>query len=238
MQIAGTTALVTGAGRGLGAALVEQLLARGAAKVYATARRPDGVQARERVEVIGLDVTDPSSVATAAALAGDVRLLVNNAGSARFGHALAVERSAVEEEFAVNFFGQLEMVRAFLPSLQRQGGAVVNLLSLLSYAPAPPMAGYSAAKAAAASLTQSLRADLAPGITVHGVYPGGIDTEMLASSGNTTPKTSAVTVAKNVLAGVEAGDADIYPDPTSVQSAQLWASDPRSYARLVVEATW
>lgn len=237
MEISGTTALVTGAGRGLGAALVEALLAGGAAKVYATARRPETVRTGERVEVIGLDVTDPASIVAAAAAAPDVQLLVNNAGSARFAHALTADRSAIDEELAVNFFGQLEMVRAFLPSLQRHGGAVVNLLSLLSYAPGPSMAGYSAAKAAAASLTDSLRVDLAPGIAVHGVYPGGIDTEMLASSGNATPRTSARTVADEIVRGVQAGEADIYPDPTSVQSSQLWASDPRAYARVVIEGT-
>lgn len=237
MEISGTTALVTGAGRGLGAALVESLLASGAAKVYATARRPDTVRTGDRTEVIALDVTDPASMAAAAAQAPDVQLLINNAGSARFAHALEVDRTVIDEELAVNFFGQLEMVRAFLPSLQRHGGAVVNLLSLLSYAAGPAMAGYSAAKAAAASLTDSLRVDLAPGVTVHGVYPGGIDTDMLASSNNATPRTDARTVADEILRGVQAGDADIYPDPTSVQSSQLWASDPRAYARLVIQGT-
>jgi len=229
MDFTSTTALVTGANRGLGRALVDSLLDRGAARVYATARDPYSLRTDDRIVPVALDLTDPASIEKAALVAADVDLLVNNAGAAEFAPALEADPDAVAREFAVNVTGLHLMTRAFVRTLIERGGRLVNVLTLLSYAPAPPMAGYSASKAAAHSLTLALRPALArAGVRVHGVYPGGIDTDMVA--GFDVPKTAPRTVAEAILDGVAAGSEDIYPDPTSAQMGELWASDPRAFA--------
>jgi len=229
MDFTSTTALVTGANRGLGRALVDSLLARGAARVYATARDPYSLPTDHRIVPLALDLTDPASIEKAALAATDVDLLVNNAGTAEFAPALYADPDAIAREFAVNVTGPYLMTRAFVPTLVERGGRLVNVLTLLSYAPAPSMAGYSASKAAAHSLTLALRPALTrAGVRVHGVYPGGIDTDMVA--GVDVPKAEPRTVAEAILDGVAAGREDIYPDPTSAQMGVLWASDPRGFA--------
>ncbi|MDM4718907.1 SDR family NAD(P)-dependent oxidoreductase [Micromonospora sp. WMMA1363] len=228
MEINASTALVTGANRGLGRALVDALLARGADRVYAAARDPRMVRADNRITAVALDVTDRTSIDELAATASDLDLLVNNAGAAAFAPALDADPDGVAREFAVNFTGLYDMIRAFTPTLATNKGALVNVLTLLSYAPAPAMAGYSASKAAAHSLTLALRPALTlAGVSVHGVYPGGIDTDMVV--GIDTPKATAHVVADAILDGVAAGQPDIYPDPTSAQMSQLWNSDPRAF---------
>jgi NAD(P)-dependent dehydrogenase (short-subunit alcohol dehydrogenase family) len=229
MEINAVTALVTGANRGLGRALVDALLERGAARVYATARDPRAVRGHERVTAVALDVTDRASIARLAGTATDVDLLINNAGAAEFAPALDADPDGVARELAVNFTGLYDMIRAFTPILTANKGALVNVLTLLAHAPAPPMAGYSASKAAAHSLTLALRPALArAGVSVHGVYPGGIDTDMLA--GVDAPKAAPAAVAGAVLDGLTAGHPDIYPDPMSAQLGELWNSDPRAFA--------
>jgi NAD(P)-dependent dehydrogenase (short-subunit alcohol dehydrogenase family) len=229
MDLTSTTALVTGANRGLGRALVDALLDRGAARIYAAARDPRTVRVDERIVPVALDLTDEASIARVAGVATDVDLLINNAGAAAFAPALNADPQAVAREFAVNVGGLYAMIRAFAPTLTARQGAVVNVLTLLSYAPAPPMAGYSASKAAAHSLTLALRPGLGrAGVRVHGVYPGGIDTDMVA--GVDVPKAAPRAVADAILDGVAAGQEDIYPDPTSVQMGELWARDPRAFA--------
>ena len=229
MDFTSTTALVTGANRGLGRALVDTLLARGAARIYAAARDPRAVRADDRVVPVALNLTDVASIEKLAGAATDVDLLVNNAGTAAFAPALDAEPDAVAGEFAVNVTGLYAMIRAFVPTLTARRGALVNVLTLLSYAPAPPMAGYSASKAAAHSLTLALRPALArAGVRVHGVYPGGIDTEMVA--GLDVPKAAPQAVAEAILDGIAAGQEDIYPDPMSAQMGELWARDPRAFA--------
>jgi NAD(P)-dependent dehydrogenase (short-subunit alcohol dehydrogenase family) len=229
MDFTSTTALVTGANRGLGRALVDALLDRGATQIYAAARDPRAVRVDDRIVPVALDLTDVASVARVAGVAADVDLLVNNAGAAAFAPALDAEPQAVAREFAVNVTGLHAMIRAFAPALTARRGAVVNVLTLLSYAPAPPMAGYSASKAAAHSLTLALRPALAAaGVRVHGVYPGGIDTDMVA--GIDVPKAAPRAVAEAILDGVAAGQEDIYPDPTSAQMGELWTRDPRAFA--------
>ena len=189
---------------------------------------PRAIGAERRVVAVQLDLTDPASIETLAATATDVDLLVNNAGTAAFAPALDADPEAVASEFAVNFTGLYAMIRAFTPTLAARKGAIVNLLTLLSYAPAPPMAGYSASKAAAHSLTLALRPALTrAGVTVHAVYPAGIDTDMLA--GVDVPKFDPHAVAGAILDGVAAGTEDIYPDPISAQMSELYASDPRAF---------
>ena len=204
------------------------LLERGAARVYAAARDPRTVPVHERITPVALDVTDRAAVERLAALATDTDLLINNAGAAAFAPALDADPDGLDREFAVNYTGLYDMIRAFTPILVANKGALVNVLTLLAYAPAPPMAGYSASKAAAHSLTLALRPGLTrAGVGVHGVYPGGIDTDMLA--GVDAPKAAPRVVADAILDGITAGDEDIYPDPTSAQMGALWSSDPRAF---------
>ena len=232
MQIAGKVVFVTGANRGLGQELVQAFLERGAARIYTAARRVETLDARHgaRTVAVALDLTSPTSIVAAADAAQDVEILVNNASAAVFANPLDADRSAVEHEMAVNFFGSYDLIRAFVPALRRNRGAVVNILSLLSLSSTPPMAGYSASKAALHSMTQALRPVLAAeGIAVHGVYPGGIDTDMLA--GIEAPKTGAGKVAAGLLDGLEAGEEDIFPDPNAKAMAELWWSNPKAFER-------
>ena len=158
-------------------------------------------------------------------------MLINNASTAAFAGPLDADPGAVRTEMAVNYDGTFDVIRAFVPVLERNGGgAIVNLLSLLSLASTPPMAGYSASKAATHSLTQALRPVLrAKGISVHGVYPAGIDTDMLA--GVDAPKSPPRQVAEGLLDGLAADQEDIFPDPNAQAMAATWWSDPKSFER-------
>lgn len=231
MQITGQTVVVTGANRGLGRSLVQALLDRGASKVYAAARNPASVLDDPRVVAVALDLLDRETIAAAARHAGDATVLINNASTAAFAAPLDADPATVRNEMQVNYDGTFDVIRAFVPVLERNGGgAIVNLLSLLSLASAPPMAGYSASKAAAHSLTQALRPALtAKNISVHGVYPAGIDTDMLA--GIQAPKTPPRRVAEGVLDGLAADQEDIYPDPNAKAMAATWRSDPKAFER-------
>jgi NAD(P)-dependent dehydrogenase (short-subunit alcohol dehydrogenase family) len=231
MHIAEQVVVVTGAARGLGRELVDAVLARGAAKVYAAARSPSAVRADARVIPVGFDLLDHGSIAAAAHRASDATVLINNASTAAFADPLEADREAVRGEMAVNYHGTFDAIRALVPVFEANGGgAIVNVLSLLSLAPTPPMAGYSASKAAAHSLTQALRPVLAARhITVHGVYPAGIDTDMMR--GVNVPKTPPADVAAGLLDGLEAGDEDIFPDPNARAMSQTWWTDPKAFER-------
>jgi NAD(P)-dependent dehydrogenase (short-subunit alcohol dehydrogenase family) len=235
MHVNGTIALVTGANRGLGRATVEALLARGAAKVYAAARRVETVAdlaaADRRVVPVPLDLTDLDQIARAARAAGDATLLINNGGSLNFADPLDGDLAAIDLDLRTNFLGTLAMSRAFVPVLQDNGGgAIVNVLSLVVFGPVPAMGGYSASKAAAASVTQALRAQLADRkITVHGVFPGAVDTDMIRDF--PIPKTGPAEVAAAILDGVEAGEENIFPDPMAQQGHRAWRADPAAFER-------
>lgn len=233
----GSIALVTGANRGIGAALVQALLDAGAAKVYATARDASSLSRWEdpRVIRLTLDIRDPRSCAQAAAQAQDVQLLINNAGTLKSFDLLEAPDEAIETDFGTNFYGLLHMHRAFVPVLRGKTDAtIVNLLTLLSVASMPAMGGYSASKAAAWSLTMGLRARLAKeNIRVVGVYPGAVDTDMLR--GVEMPKTAPAEVARQVLVGLEAGQEDIAPDPMSTQLWGLFLQDPKAVERQFAE---
>lgn len=230
MDLTGKTALVTGANRGLGARLVDELLAVGVDKVYATARDTSRIAPEvvgdPRVHALDLDVTDPDSVTRAAETAHDVHVLVNNAGVLSFGSALDGDLDGFERDLATNYFGALRVTRAFVPALAAHApSAVVNILTLIALAPVTPMAGYSASKAAAHSLTQALRAELRPrGIGVLGAYPGGIDTDMLA--GVEADKADPVVVAHRVVAALRSGENVVFPDDTSAGAGSVYLSDP------------
>ena len=237
MEIKGKVVFVSGANRGLGRELVPAFLDRGAAKIYAAARRIETLQFADgsRVVATPLDLTSEESIAAAAAAAPDVEILVNNASTASFAAPLDADRSAVEREMAVNYLGSYDLIRAFVPVLRRNGGAVINVLSLLSLSSTPTMAGYSASKAALHSMTQALRPVLAAqGVAVHGVYPGGIDTDMLA--GIEAPKTAPGEVAAGLLDGLEASEEDIFPDRNARAMSELWRSDPKAFERAFAAA--
>jgi len=227
MNLTGSVALVTGANRGLGARLVAELLSAGAAKVYATARTPGAVgTADPRVHTLALDVTDPASVTAAAVAAPDVTVLVNNAGVLAFGGALDRDLESFERDLRTNYLGTLRVTRAFVPALERNApAAVVNVLTVIALAPVGAMAGYSASKAAAHSMTQALRAELRDrGITVLGAYPGGIDTDMLA--GVEVDKAAPEVVAQRIVAGLAAGETVVFPDDASAGAGSVYLSDP------------
>jgi NAD(P)-dependent dehydrogenase (short-subunit alcohol dehydrogenase family) len=232
MQIEGQTVVVTGANRGLGRSLLAALLDRGADKVYATARNGSPVPENPRIVRLELDLSDRESIAAAARTAADATLLINNASTAAFAGPLDADRDALHAEMVVNYGGTFDVIRAFVPVLERNGGgAIVNVLSLLALASTPPMTGYSASKAATHSLTQALRPVLkAKGISVHGVYPAGIDTDMLA--GIDAPKAPPAQVADGLLDGLTADQEDIFPDPNAEAMAETWWADPKSFARV------
>lgn len=215
MMVEGTTALVTGANRGLGRELVQQLVDRGAAKVYAAGRDMGRLAALQDaypgcVTPLTLDVTSPIDVVHAIKVASDVELLINNAGVLSFGGPLDVQRSAFERDLAVNFYGPLELTRAFTDVLARNSGTVVNVLTLLSFISVPGFAAYNVSKAASWSMAMSLRPELARrGIQVVNVFPAGIDTDMLR--GVEAPKDSPAAVARDIIAGLQNGDEDVYP---------------------------
>ena len=234
MQIADKAVLVTGANRGLGRALVEQALQRGARRVYAGTRHPLS-HADARVTPLTLDVTNAVQISAALEQVESIDILVNNAGLAQFDDLN--DRGTLERHLAVNFFGPYDVTQASLPLLVRSRGAVVSMLSVVALAPMPLIASYSISKAAAFSLTQSLRALLAgQGISVHAVLAGPIDTDM--TRGLAVPKSTPESVAAAIWDGVERGDDEIFPDPMSAAMAENWRGGAakaleRRYAALV-----
>jgi NAD(P)-dependent dehydrogenase (short-subunit alcohol dehydrogenase family) len=220
MSIADKAVLVTGANRGIGRALVEEALTRGAGRVYAGTRRPL-THPDERVTPLTLDVTDAEQTQRAAERIESLDILINNAAVALY--ADLSDRAALEQHLAVNLFGTYGVTQALLPLLTRSRGAIVNVLSLAAWASLPFDPTYSISKAAAFSLTQSLRAGLAgQGVTVHAVLPGPVDTEM--TSGLDIPKASPASVARAIFDGIDDGDEEIFPDPMSGSLAEAWRS--------------
>lgn len=233
MEIKGSVALVTGANRGIGRCFVEALLARGAAKIYASARRPERLaDLAERhkgiVVSLKLDITQPADISTAARQCRDVQLLVNNAGiNLQAGLIAANDLAAARAEMETNYFGPLAMCRAFAPILAANGGgAVVNMLSILARVNLPMRGSLSASKAAGLSLTQCVRAELAKqGTLVVAVMPGVVDTDMEAEY--PPPKMPPRDVANAALAALEQGVEDIYPGDMAQGVAQGLAADPK-----------
>lgn len=234
MRVRGSVALVTGASRGLGASLVEALLAAGASRVYAASRGGKNAAAMDpRVIPLTLDTTSAPEIAAAAARANDVTLLVNNAGVLSSYDVLTTSTADLASDFRTNVYGTLDVVRAFAPVLERsRGGAcIVNVLSLAALASFPALGGYSASKAAAYSITQSLRPALkARGIDVLAALPGPIDTDMVKAL-PIPGKASALETARGIVEGIERGDEEIYPDPMAKQMSAVWSVDPKAFER-------
>jgi NAD(P)-dependent dehydrogenase (short-subunit alcohol dehydrogenase family) len=214
MDIRQSIAVVTGANRGLGRHLAAGLLERGAAKVYAAARHPSTIDL-PGVQPLRLDITDPHSVSAAAAVAGDATLLINNAGSSTHAGLLDGDLDDVRLEIETHFFGTLRMTRAFAPILAANGGgAVLNVLSVLSWLGSTAYGGYSAAKAAEWSLTNSLRLELAPlGIEVNSLHVGYMDTDMAAHVDG--PKNDPANVAAAALDGIQNNVGEVIADDLS-----------------------
>jgi NAD(P)-dependent dehydrogenase (short-subunit alcohol dehydrogenase family) len=218
MNIMNKTVLITGANRGIGKALVDEALRRGAKKVYAGMRTP--VQHPDkRVIALTLDVTSAPQIQRAVDEVDALDVLINNAGVSPFDNL--GDRRVLEQQLAVNLFGPYDVTQAFLPLLTRSRGAIVNVLSLSSLAAVPFSPSYSVSKAAAFSLSQSLRVLLAGrGVSVHRVLPGPVDTDM--TRGLDIPKASPESVARAIWDGVEKEEEEIFPDPMSEAIAEGW----------------
>jgi NAD(P)-dependent dehydrogenase (short-subunit alcohol dehydrogenase family) len=220
MNITGKTVLITGANRGIGRALVDEAIRRGAKQVYAGTR--SGLQhADKRVTPVTLDVTNTTQIERAVGAVEAIDVLINNAGVDLHGDLS--DREAIQQHLAVNLFGTYGVTQAFLPLLTRSRGAIVNVLSLAAVAAVPFDPTYSISKAAALSLSQSLRALLAGrGVRVHVVLPGPVDTDMTRDLD--IPKASPESVARAIFDGVEKEEEEIFPDPMSASLAEGWRS--------------
>ncbi len=231
MNIRNSVALVTGTNRGIGKALVQQLIQTGAKKIYTLTRgsstlKIDGGQTE--IVPIQCDVSDMDSVQSLATQAKDVNLLINNAGVLSMGNILEVSMETIKHDFDTNFYGALSVSKVMVPIIQNNGGgSIINMLTLLSLASMPGFSAYNASKAAAWSMTLSLRASLAKtNIDVHSVFPGAVDTDML--DGIDIPKTSPVEIAQAIIDGVNAGKEDIFPDPMSKEVYAAWNVDHKN----------
>lgn len=232
MELNECTALVTGANRGIGAAFVAALLEAGASKVYAACRNPQADDLEfdptdPRIQAIALDVTDAQSISDLASACDDVQLLVNNAGLFADKTLLtAPDVSAARQEMEVNYFGPLQLSRAFAPALGRNGGgAIVNVLSAAAIVPIPNMGGYSPSKFAARAMGVSLRAELADQNTqVQNLIVGSIDTRMAAHVQG--KKESPATVANAGLKAVRKNIPEMDTDAFAVNVRAAQARDP------------
>jgi NAD(P)-dependent dehydrogenase (short-subunit alcohol dehydrogenase family) len=229
VKIQNSVALVTGANRGLGLAFTQALLAGGARKVYAAARDAASVK-QPGVQPVRLDVTDPNQISAAAVELGDVTLVINNAGIIR-GSGFLGEKGveAVRAELETNFFGPVHVSRAFAPILARNGGgAIVNVLSALSWVAFPSSSTYSASKAAAWSFSNGLRNELrGQGTQVLALHVGYMDTDMVRDVA--APKSKPEDVARQVLEALEAGKSEILADEVSRRIKQNLSAEPGVY---------
>ncbi|GII56205.1 short-chain dehydrogenase [Planotetraspora thailandica] len=228
MRISGSIALVTGANRGIGQHFTRQLLERGAAKVYATARNPERIDT-PGVEKLRLDITEPQSVEAAATAASDVNLLINNAGISTWTNLIAGDLSKIRSEMDTHFYGTLSMVRAFAPVLGGNGGGtILNVLSAMSWFSYDGANAYGAAKAAAWSLTNGIRIELADqGTLVTGLHLGSADTDMMA--GYDGDKIDPAEVVRAALDGIEAGKLEVVADEWSAHVKASLAADPSAF---------
>ncbi|PJJ71383.1 short-subunit dehydrogenase [Diaminobutyricimonas aerilata] len=230
MNVTGQIALVTGANRGIGRQFVLELLERGAAKVYAAARRPEVVDIDDaRVVPLRLDLFDRESIAAAAEAASDVTLLINNAGTSAYGSLVTGDLDDARRQMDTHLWGPLDVIRAVNPALGRNGGgAIVNVLSALSWFASPGAGAYAAAKAAEWNMTNAVRLELAgQGTLVQGVLLGAADTDMMA--GYDGPKVDPREVARRSLDGVEAGSTEVIVDEWTAMVKASLAGDPAPF---------
>ncbi|QQE13531.1 SDR family NAD(P)-dependent oxidoreductase [Planctomycetota bacterium] len=239
MKLENKTILITGANKGLGLALTQQLLTHNIKKIYATSRNLDNLNdiTHPNITKLQLDITDPNQITQAASIAADTQILINNAGIITYEDAFEADLQSIHQNFNTNFFSNLNMIRAFTPILkQNTPAAIINIASIAAFANFPFIAGYSASKAALFSLTQSTRIHLATSnIAVHSVNPGPIDTDMTKNLD--MPKTSPTDVANNIIDALIQDQPDIFPDPTSQHFFSLWNNNYRDLEQAVQEMT-
>ena len=218
LNIENKTVLITGANRGIGRALMDEALRRGAKRVY-SGSRSEQRHDDERVTFVKLDITDERDVREAVGTIGKLDILINNAGI--FMPDDLGDADIINRHLAVNFFGPLKVTQAFLPALMRSKGAIISNLSLSALVPVASTPAYSLSKAAAHNLMQAFRALLsAHGVTVHNCFTGPVDTDM--TRGFEVPKSPPGLVAAGILDGFERGEEDIFPDPYSERIADGW----------------
>lgn len=226
--------LITGANRGIGQSLVKASLEKGATKIYATSRDLSKMPnfADDRVVSLELDITNNDQISKVAEITKDTQILINNAGVLSQGNILEGEIDSVENDMKVNYYGTMNMMRAFAPILAGNAPAkIVNIVSIVAYSPLPFIAGYSASKAALFSATHSVRIELAKkNITVHSVNPGAIDTDMNKGSDWDMPAPDGI--AKIILDKVEAGELDIVPDEMGLGMFNAWKEEPSKLAEI------
>jgi NAD(P)-dependent dehydrogenase (short-subunit alcohol dehydrogenase family) len=236
--ISGKAVLITGGNRGIGRALAVEALNRGARRVYVGTRKALADNTDSRVTPLTLDITNVAQIHEAAEKVDSLDILINNAGLALYDDLS--DPAALERHLAVNLFGTYAVIQAFLPPLAQSGGSIVNNLSVNALAPLPLIPAYSISKAAAFSLTQSLRVILAgQGVRVHAVLTGPVDTDM--TRGLDIPKASPQSVAQGIFDGVENEHDDIFPDPMSRSLAERWHGGvakvlEHQYAALLADA--
>src|SRR5262249_52947747 len=225
----GKTLLITGANRGVGAALVRAFLKAGAGKIYAGARNPAQLPDFKdaRVVPLALDVTKPAQVEAAARQAHDIDILINNAGAMKAAGSFTTSTPDIAADMDVNFYGAIRMMQEFVPVLEKRGhGLIANVASVVSLAAVPAIAGYSASKAALFSATQAARTELkAKNIRVTGIFPGPIDTDLAKNL--PLDKATPDHAAEEIVIGILADQEDIYPDPTAKQVSALWGANPK-----------
>ncbi|UDF02817.1 SDR family oxidoreductase [Asticcacaulis sp. AND118] len=227
MSVSNQIILVTGANRGIGAATVRELLTRDVKKVYAAARNPASLPdfGDARVVPLTLDITDEAQVKAAAETAGDVDIVVNNAGTAVFSDVLNSPLDTIGADFHANFYGTLRVMQAFAPKLVAKGaGTIANVISVVGLVAVASLGGYSASKAALLSVTQSARAGLkGTGVKVLGIFPGPIDTDLARDI--PLEKATPESAAKRIVAGLEAGEEYIFTDPVADHIGHTWRTN-------------
>jgi NAD(P)-dependent dehydrogenase (short-subunit alcohol dehydrogenase family) len=230
-SIKGSVVLITGASGAIAQALIAGLTARGAAKIYAAARDTSGLVASDHLVPLKMDVSSDDDVKKAAAVATDITLLINNAGiNHNTSFMTAPDLTMAAQEIEANYLAPLRVTRAFAPALIANRGAVLNMLTILARVNLPFMGSYCASKAAALSLTQGLRGELAPqGVHIVGAMPGAVETRMTAML--TIPKMTTADAATEILNGFEAGEEDIYVGEMARGLAQGLAHDPKAVER-------
>jgi NAD(P)-dependent dehydrogenase (short-subunit alcohol dehydrogenase family) len=232
MKLENKVVLVTGANRGIGKALVEALLKKNVQKIYAAARKIEELPnfGDNRVVPVKLDITDAAQIKNAVKQATDVQILINNAGSLAFASIIEGDEESLKRDMEVNYFGTINVTRAFIPALTKNGGGIATVSSVVGLASMAAIGGYSASKAALFSAIQAMRSELKPkNIEVFGIFPGPIDTDMARSF--EMEKTSPEETAENIVDGIIAGKEDIFPDNYSKEVSKTWASNPKELER-------
>jgi len=229
--------LVTGANKGIGKEIIRALLKRGVKKIYAATRNLKNLPdfGDERIVPMTLDITQLGQITEAAKVAQDIDVLINNAGIAAFTSLLDGPLDLLEADMNTNYFGTLNMIREFVPVLEKkETSSIVNMVTIGAFVNFPILGGYCASKSALFSLSQGIRIELAPkNVSVHTVNPGPIDTDMAADFD--AEKTSPVSVAENIIAGLEADEADIFPDEGGKGMFDLWKNNYRDLEKAVYE---